>query len=391
MQSSSLSSGRPQASSKSAGHFDPFDLARRLEAHQAQCKEAYRLRQQRVKQREAAKYLHLEAGEIDTRKPDGSASQVGERTVKKSNAIAKTSSMTGQDSVKANAELLPQSNQSHNAHPPISRSLPSAPTASASGTSVARERTSPGSGCVAHDISKQILHSPAVGRPQYPVQTTKSGERSQIKPQNFETHSSNTSLAYRRKTGALNVPNRAARKSDGGLGNGIYVPRYAASGLVMTTVQGVTDRNKLSRQLLQGDPFQRGTNHKAMRAIPMNASPVQSKPKIKHCTGQCNSAVLAESSPSTVVDENTQRCEHESGSGETTKPRLEPVVEEDVLPSRDQCREREQRQRRTLRARISSMMISSQRKPVEKNGSLSEEPLVKPTISRRKSMLIIFR
>ncbi|ERF70280.1 hypothetical protein EPUS_06321 [Endocarpon pusillum Z07020] len=390
MQSSSLSRGRPQASSKSAGHFDPFDLARRLEAHQVQCKEAYRLHQQKVKQREAAKCLHPEAGEIDMRKPDGSASQAWERTVKKSNAIAKTTSMTGQDSVKADVELLRQSNQSHNARLPRSSSLTSARTASASGASVARERTSLGSAYVTHNISKQILHSPAVGRPHYPLQTTKSGERSQIKPQNFEIHSSNTSLACRRKTRAMDVPNNATRKSDGGLENGIYVPRYAASGLVMTTVQGVTDRNKLSRQFSQGDPFQRGTNHKAMRAIPVNASPVQSKPKVKHCTRQCNSAMLADSSPSTVVDGNTQRCDQELGTGETTKPRLEPVVEEDVLLSRDECREREQRQRRSLRAKISSLMISSQRKPVE-NASLSEEPLVKPTISRRKSMLIMFR
>ncbi|KAF7511908.1 hypothetical protein GJ744_003141 [Endocarpon pusillum] len=390
MQSSSLYSGRPQASSKSAGHFDPFDLARRLEAHQAQCKEAYRLHQQRVKQREAAKNLHSEAGEIDMRKPDGSASQAWERTVKNSNAIAKTTSMTGQDSVKANVELLPQSNQSHNAHLPRSRLLPSARTASASGTSVARERTSPGSACVAHDISKQILHSPAVGRPHYPIQTTRSGKRSRIKPQNFEIHSSNTSLACRRKTGAMDVPNNATRKGEGGLKNGIYVPRYAASGLVMSTVPGVTDRNKLLGQLSQGDPFQRGTNPNAMRAIPVNASPVQSKPKVKHCTRQCNSAILADSSPSTVVDGNTQRCEHELGTGEATEPRLEPVVKEDVLPSREECREREQRQRRTLRAKISSLMISSQRKPVE-NASLSEEPLVRPTISRRRSMLIMFK
>ena len=379
MQSSSLSSGRPQASSKSAGHFDPFDLARKLEAHQAQCKEAYRLHQQRVKQREAAKYLHPEAGEIDTRKPDRSPSQAWERTVKKSNDIAKTTSVTGPDSVKANVELLPQSNQSHNAHLPRSKSLPSARTASASGISVAGERTSPGPACVAHDISKQILHSPAVGRLHYLIPNTKSGEKSQSKSQNFKIRGSDTSFACRQKTVAMDVPNKATRKSDGRLENGIYVPRYAASGMVMTTVQGVTDRNKLSRQLSQRSPFKRGTNHKAIRVVPVNASPAQSTTKVTHCTRQCNSAMLADSSPSTVVDGNTQ------------SPRLRSVAEEDVLPPRDESREREQRQRRTLRAKISSMMISNQRTPVEKDASLSEEPLVKPTVSRRKSMLIMFR
>lgn len=322
-------------------------------------------------------------------KADRAASQAQERPIRKGNHIAKTTSMTEPGSVKANTELLPESNNSHVPHLPRSRSLPSARTAFATEKSVARETISLGPACVAHEASKKILHSSAVGRLHHPNQK-KSGERCQSKPQNFKIYSNDTSFASRQRIVAMDVSKKATQKSSGGLENGIYVPRYAASGLIMTTVQGVADRSKLSRQWSQKDPLKSGTNPKALKIIPVNASPKESTPEIKHCARQCNNAMPANTSPtSTVVDGGSQRCEHTKGTGETTKPRLGSVAE-DVLPAGDERMEREQRQRRTLRAKISSMMILNRRKSVEKAASLSEEPLLKPTVSRRKSMLVMF-
>lgn len=392
---------QPKPATKTIGHFDPFDLARRLEVHQAQCKEAYKLHQQRSNRREAAKNLDAETSKVDTTGDFGNAasSQGQERGDPEGNIIATPASVTDPNLMKANRQLEPQVKRSGNPRLPRSKSLPSARKVSISAESFDRGRTLRGPTCLGHDNPNQILHNPAAARPHHPIQKTPSQKRYQTKPQDFRIYTGEMSLGSRPRTVAMNVPDRATCKSDLALKNGIYVPRHAASGLARTTTQGAYERIRVSRQLSRSLPSKCETTPKPLRDIPEHVSQGMSMPSTgtsrrpipaaDNFIRKCNDPKLKPSMEILRLDENSQDREHKPRTVDTTK--LHPGSGDgDGLPPLSEEGVERKRQRRTIRARISGMMILNRRTGDEVAAPLLEELPAKPAMSRRKSMLLMF-
>jgi hypothetical protein len=400
---------QPKPSTKTIGHFDPFDLARRLEAHQAQCREAYKLQKQRSKEREAAQKHAAETGKVDTAEDFGKAasSQARERSEEYCKSFPTKLPASSSHSMKENLRLEPQAKRPRKPRLPRSRSSPSPRKVSIDLKSGDRERILRPSICLGHDDPKQILPKSASTRPHHPIQKMQGPKGSQSKPQDFRIYTGELSVGpeLRPKSVATNVPGRATCKSELGFQNGTYVPRHAAMGLARTTTQGTYERIKVSRNLARSLPSNRETASKPLRDIPehlhehisQNMLPAGAawghNPDIEPLTKKCNNSKLE---PNLEIvrpgggDESIRKGELGPSTIDSTKPHLGSGDGEDLSRSSDEGVESKGRQKRTLRARISSMMILGRRNGDEVAAPVSQDPHAKPAIPRRKSMLLMF-
>jgi len=244
-------------------------------------------------------------------------------------------------------------------------------------------------------------------RPHHPIQKTQGPRGSQNKPQDFRVYTGELSLGpgLRPKSAPMNVPDSATSKSDFGLKIGTYVPRHAAMRLAKTTTQGAYERIKVSRKLARSLPSNRETVSKPLRDIPehlhehvsQNMSPAGAaeghKPAAEPFTKKCDDPKLEpglEILRPDGVDEKTRKGELDSSNIDSTKPHFGSGDGEDLSPSSDEVVESKGRHKRTLRARISSIMILGRRTSDEVAAPVPQDPHAKPAIPRRKSMLLMF-
>jgi hypothetical protein len=398
----------PKPSAKTIGHFDPFDLARRLEAHQAQCRKAYELQKQRLKQREAAQ-KQAETCKVDTMQDFGkvASSQGRERSEGYCKHIPAKTPATSSSLMRENIGLEPQAKRPRNPRLPRGRSSPSPRKVSIDLKSGDRERILRAPTRLGHDDSKQILPKIASTRPQHPIQKMQGPRGSQNKPQDFRIYTGEMSLGpgLRPKSVAMNVRGNSTCKSDLGLENGTYVPRHAAMGLARTTTQGTYERIKVSRKLARSLPSNREKVSKPLRDIPehqpdhviQNMSPGGAaeahNPATEPLTPKCNNSTLEPNLEVVRPDrayESAQEGELKPSTIRSTISHLGSGDGADLPPPSTEGVESKERQKRTLRARISSMMILGRRTGNEVAAPVPQDPRAKPAIPRRKSMLLMF-
>jgi hypothetical protein len=249
------------------------------------------------------------------------------------------------------------------------------------------------------DAQKGSHHSAKVHKH---AQNEKAGNRkvSPSRSQLFKiyTEKQSPSSGSRPTAVAINVPGKAQTKNDQGLTNGVYVPRNAALGLAKTATQGVQERDRLTRKLSRVLISSSDVNKEPTRATPQNArqnvSVQESRSSVKAISddstrkykdGKQNSSV------DIVKTESIGRgLDHDDKISDATQLRSASVKAEETLPLSDEWLERKQDQRRTLRRRISSMILPSRALRDEDAYLPLEKPVAKPAMSRRRSMLLIF-
>jgi hypothetical protein len=392
-----LPKAKAQPSTESTGHFDAIDLVRRLEAHQAYCREGYRLHQQKVKEREAAKCLAAEAEHVGQHAMDGATSTLGHRDrIEKGGDASTTIHGTGPDIMIAKLALLRQRDQSRDPRTHRRKSRPSSIKGSTNQTSLDRARRLRGPSYLLRDKPKQIPQQPANTDP-CPIKKADRRKETMGGSQPFKIYTQETSGKSRPRPIAMNVLEKAARKSKPTSGNGTYVPKNAALGLAKTTTHGADERSKLSRSLSQDQPSGNGTNRQLSRvtttqvvnkrlSMPTIRSSWKENLTSEGGSRKCTGAKLVS------VDEENGKIEHEKAPANATT-QLAADTSANIGPqtSSDDYAEHKEQQRRTLREKISSIRLLGRRVQEEDVVALPEQSTAKPAMSRRRSMLLIFR
>lgn len=357
-QSRDLPRVQPRPQGHPTSHFDPFDLAHRLAIHQAQCREACKVPQRRVKQSSAQKTDFHTTRKIS----NTTSSQRYQPGNKEDNDNVIKISGTGPDSMVANLEFV-------------------------------RHRTLPRSGLPLHEHPKRSG--------QY-RQVEKDGREIGFlnKPQPFKVYRGEASTRSRARPVALNVTDRARSRCGKPLSDGTYVPRNAASGLIRTTTQRFNQRGQFPGKSTRARISGLGPSKENPRVTPQEMSHRMSVLSIGlsvkttltsgHCTRDCADSKLGFSMDVVRMGED-EDIEHEDRYGDNIKlPANSPHAIQFPLFD-NACAVSTERPRHTLRAMISNIRLLTG-KMREKDGvALLEEPFVKPTISRRKPLLRMFR
>jgi hypothetical protein len=248
---------------------------------------------------------------------------------------------------------------------------------------------------------KEHTQKPVGGRQHH--KTEKGGDKKHFvgEPQNFKIYTRGTSPSSRPKTVAMNVPVKSAYQTNHTSPKGIYVPRNAASGLTKTTTQGVKGDGRLpskpsQRLLLVGEAntepaSRRSRNRMQKTSQTRSEAGTTTTPASDDRREKPEDAKTEDTSGVVRRDEAYQKVEDENRACSTTRSSNGSQDAQDILDSNDECAERKQRQRRTLRAKISNMMLMTRKAQDEEAVPLSEDKAPKPAVSRRKSVLSMFK
>ena len=386
-----------QRSTESIGHFDPFDLVRRLEAHQAYCREGYRLRQQKAKERQAAKRL---AAEKDARSTemDVVGSTLGHRGKIEQRPNASTTIQgTGPDVVIAKlAVLRHHRNQSQDTRTRRRKSRPSSIKGSSNQASYDRARHLKRPSYVLADKPKQTSQRPADARHD---QIKKEGgwKESTGVSQPFKIYTQESSVKIRPTVTVMSISNKTERKSGFTSGNGTYVPKNAALGLAVTTAHCIDERGKLIRSLSENRPSYSGAGMQPRRITTQNVNQRSSMPTLRTSSKEDQTFDTSNRKPTSAklikVDEEMGNTVQQNATAETTTQLVGSSNGNEVrLPNNDSTEHKEQ-QRRTLREKISRMRLLGRRIHEEDAVALPQTSpeKEKPAIPRRKSMRLMFR
>jgi hypothetical protein len=398
-QLSCLPRAQSQTSTQYTGHFDALDLARRLEAHQAQCIEAYRLHQPKIKQRESQKSRDDQANDEESTQTLAEAGSTRKERHKngKENDGAVTISGTGPDLMIKNLRLLPQMKQSGGSRHQRSRSRRSARK-----TTIGRTYNDQSQGARA---SSHTLRDKAQQIPQHPGnecqrQLAKEGStRTSVgKAQPFKIYNQEVCMGSRPRAVAMNVSETTRYSRGRSLINGSFEPKNAASGLAKTTAQRIEDRGLLSKQWSWVLPSSREGNVEFLRATSKSMSKevptVRATPfrkELPHSKQETNGKKPKAKFSREIGNFEGSRCMILQDTAGLTAQRPLGLNDVDGSPTANEDLRESKHQRRTLRAKISNMKLLGRRGPDEEAVPPKEEPVTKAAFSRRKSMLMMFR
>jgi hypothetical protein len=363
----------------------------------------YKLHQKRAKEREAAKSIVAERGGATVTRDWGNEARLAEHQseAEKRGSNATTVSSTGPHVTVAKATHVPKTKQSKEPHLQQGSLRQPGHNNAINLSSVDLSRP-PGPGHLPRpDAQRASNHSAKVHKH---AQNEKAGSRkaSPSRSQLFKiyTEKQSPSSGSRPTAVAIKVPGKAQTKNDQGLTNGVYVPRNAALGLAKTATQGVQERDRLTRKLSRVLISSSEVNKEPAIATPQNArqnvsvqesrSSVKATPSSDDSTrrykdGNQNSSVDIVKTGS--IDRGLDR---EDKVSDATQLRSASVKAEETLLLSNEWLERKQDQRRTLRRRISSMILPSRALRDEDAYLPLKEPVAKPAMSRRRSMLLMF-
>lgn len=384
-----------QLSTEAIGHFDPFDLVRRLESHQAYCRERHKFQQQKLREIEAARCLAVEKTDVGTSTKPHDVEAISEHCHKNETTRQGSATIggTGHDVMIAKLALVPQRKQSRDSRVQHHQSRPSGHHRSSSQTSLDRAR-------LVRNPSHALPPKPTQGPQHQAVSSharTKQGEGKKVplsRSQSFKEYSEETPLISRASVFASNVPDQAERDGDPNFDNGTYVPKHAASGLAKTTTVDVDDPGKLLQQLSHRRPsVTRKSGQSSKRSSRLDVEGTPSTPAIgpswKENPTFDNAARTRAGAKLGIIDEESHKNEHQKALDNGTNQLARSTEVKAVPHSKDELAEKEQR-RRTLREKISSMRLRG-RGVHDDAIQLPEHSDVKPTTSKRRSMLLIFR
>lgn len=276
--------------------------------------------------------------------------------------------------------------------------------ASISRASVDQKRTLRGPSYPLHHQSRSNLQQSAGVCANHELERTESKKISQSKPQPFRIYTQEISLGSRQRTTVMNVPDKVV-SIDRVSFTGTYVPRHAASGLVRTATQRIEERGKLSKpvsRLSLRPEVRKESSRMTPQTVSHNppvprktASSTKEVPTTDHRSEKRKEAKLTSAEGLLSIEANSQKVEPEQRPSDTTKLSMACTDGERLLPLNDGCAEHKQKtkrkQRRTLRAKISSMILLGRKEQDEDAAPPPEKPVAKPTMSRSRSMLFMLR
>lgn len=248
-----------------------------------------------------------------------------------------------------------------------------------------------GPACLSRSVVEQGPRQPA-GVPHHQRIVRGGNEKvSSEKPHSFKIYTREVSLESRPKAAATSISPKPTDKSNATLTNATYVPKNAASGLAKTTKAfgECAKRSAPSRTI----PPSSETSKKpcAVRqtdehrdAIARTGSSIEANSASTHGREPYTNAKRQSTAEIPTSDYVGKNLQGEIKLRNAMTPLLDPKNGQG--PTGDGCVE----QRRTLRGRI-TMIFTSRPVQGENDVRLLEEPVVKSAVSRRKSVLQMFK